>query len=528
MLTFNMPEAVVLHLNMYRRMQGPYLPIEVTQEGIALSLDTSRSHVSLTMTTLIRRGLVKSESARVRGKNRRVNIYELTESGIQDAERLLSVLKEVRLYHDGTMTDAFTLYRKGVPIGEIIRESSTSGWSQASKPTDAQVEMKVIVSPSQVSTVKREEPLIQPAAISELSTVPKETVIESAPAITKSRSGEMWYVPPQTGQQTSASGSSVWDWYFLGFFGCVLLLGPLYLIFIASSLLSLICIGWLFGALLGIILISMSLKNLKKIDPDAARRCTEIVVFCVVFTVLLFYQILTSSYRYSVYEMLGTLTTVTFVVSGLWLSLGGLKNVDKQIRSKSALVAGLAFAGLGAFSPYFAILSKYASISLFLFLFAAGMILLSIEIRALPTSTYVDAIKITVFVFIIVGLIYALASIRLTLGMRSSAVLWIAVFALIIATYLLQGRDQASKGRFAFLPDSRDLTKFLVSSGLLTVGLLIARSSAFIEGGVIVTLALVMAYYWVRPLKFDMKNIASFTLIIVAEAMTVSYFLIQS
>jgi len=527
MLTFNLPEAVVLHLNMYRRMQGPYLPIEITQEGIALSLDASRSHVSITMGTLIKRGLVKKESARVRGKNRRINIYELTGEGVLDAERLLSVLKEVHLYHDGVMTDGLVLYGKGVPIGEIIRESSTSGWSQSSKSLIAQVESKVVEAPVQSSTEKQEDPLIPPTSISELSQGQKEKEMESVPIVKRSQSGEIWYLPPQVEQPIGPYDTKVLDWYVLGFVGCALLLGPLYLIFISSTFSPVICLLWLFGAIFGILLISWALKNLKKMDPNASRRCTEMVVFCVIFTILLFYQVLFGTYRYSYSEMLSTLSIVSIVFAGIWLSLAILKNLDRHFRSRIALVTGLAFGLLGVFSPYYDVLSKYAGISLFLFLFASGMVLLSLEIQIFPVGTYVNILRVAIFIFVIVGLIYALVSIPLTLGMRTSIVLWIIILAVITTSYLLREQDTASKEKYHFLPDSRDTTKFLISTSLLAIGILIARSGTYIEGGLIVVLALVIAYYLVRPLRFDLKNIASFTLIIVAEAMTVLYFLIQ-
>lgn len=75
------------------------LPEELTQMGIAEKVGVSRAHISQTLTSLEKEGMVKSKKSRIKRHKRRKKAYSLLEPGRKEAEKLYDFL----LHHEVTL-----------------------------------------------------------------------------------------------------------------------------------------------------------------------------------------------------------------------------------------------------------------------------------------------------------------------------------------------------------------------------------------------------------------------------------------
>ena len=83
-------DKILVHLFDYARYQErPEMPREVTQQGIAETVNARRSHVSLALSTLRERGLVEERTVRVTDEVRRRKGYSLTSKGYEAAKKLV-------------------------------------------------------------------------------------------------------------------------------------------------------------------------------------------------------------------------------------------------------------------------------------------------------------------------------------------------------------------------------------------------------------------------------------------------------
>ena len=81
-----------------------------TQEGIAQALGIRANHVSRSVATLLRGGLLEEATARVRGEVRRRRVYSLTSSGRELADRLYAtLLRPPLLVEEGTRSSRTTV-----------------------------------------------------------------------------------------------------------------------------------------------------------------------------------------------------------------------------------------------------------------------------------------------------------------------------------------------------------------------------------------------------------------------------------
>ncbi len=82
-------DRVLLHLSRFATDMAPeeYAP-DSTQAGIALAVGISRTHVPRAVRSLIKEGLVAELMGRVRGHERRMNVYAVTSEGLKGAEKL--------------------------------------------------------------------------------------------------------------------------------------------------------------------------------------------------------------------------------------------------------------------------------------------------------------------------------------------------------------------------------------------------------------------------------------------------------
>ncbi len=83
----NVNDRVLLHLSRFATDVPPEeFPAETTQAGIAAAVGISRTHVPRAVKGLIRDGLITEQSARVKGHERRMNVYVVTIEGLRKAD----------------------------------------------------------------------------------------------------------------------------------------------------------------------------------------------------------------------------------------------------------------------------------------------------------------------------------------------------------------------------------------------------------------------------------------------------------
>jgi len=88
-------DRVLLHLARFASDIAPEeYPPETTQAGIAAAVGISRTHVPRAVRGLIGEGLVSEITARVKGHERRMNVYVVTAEGLANSDRLWKALQE--------------------------------------------------------------------------------------------------------------------------------------------------------------------------------------------------------------------------------------------------------------------------------------------------------------------------------------------------------------------------------------------------------------------------------------------------
>jgi len=109
-------DRVLLHLSRYLAdvTPGEY-PTETTQAGIALAIGISRTHVPRAVKGLTKDGLATELTARVRGHDRRMNVYAVTSDGLRRAE---SIWKEL-------MDGSFSVRSEGKTVPMTGRDIET-------------------------------------------------------------------------------------------------------------------------------------------------------------------------------------------------------------------------------------------------------------------------------------------------------------------------------------------------------------------------------------------------------------------
>ncbi len=113
-------EKVLLYLKDYIDLfPDEPLPVDITQKGISEGVDMSRTHVSRVVQGLIDKRYVKEKRASIKGKNRKLKTYFLTQEGLEKSKDLYKELGELRVH---VMTDG---EEKEIHLTEI--ENMTGG-----------------------------------------------------------------------------------------------------------------------------------------------------------------------------------------------------------------------------------------------------------------------------------------------------------------------------------------------------------------------------------------------------------------
>jgi len=114
----NVNDRVLLHLFRFATDVPPEeYPPEATQAGIAIAVGISRTHVPRAVKGLVKDGLVSEITARVRGHERRMNVYVVTAEGLAASERRWQEALEARY---NVMSEGVSSSMQGKDIEKLI------------------------------------------------------------------------------------------------------------------------------------------------------------------------------------------------------------------------------------------------------------------------------------------------------------------------------------------------------------------------------------------------------------------------
>ncbi len=109
----NVNDRVLLHLSRFASdISLEEYPPEATQAGIATAVGISRTHVPRAVKGLIRDGLVSELTARVKGHERRMNVYSVTPEGVRKADEFWA----------SALDSSFSVLRDGAQVQMSGRE----------------------------------------------------------------------------------------------------------------------------------------------------------------------------------------------------------------------------------------------------------------------------------------------------------------------------------------------------------------------------------------------------------------------
>lgn len=101
-LSLRYREKILIHLKDYTGFtDDDILPEDMTQEGLADALGMSRTHASRLLKDLVSEGLLIEKKSHIRGRDRKLKTYRLSQDGVKKAEEVLSELGD----HQITVVD---------------------------------------------------------------------------------------------------------------------------------------------------------------------------------------------------------------------------------------------------------------------------------------------------------------------------------------------------------------------------------------------------------------------------------------
>ncbi|MCJ7464638.1 MAG: hypothetical protein MUO81_07855 [Thermoplasmata archaeon] len=114
----NVNDRVLLHLCRFATDVPPEeYPADCTQAGIAIAVGISRTHVPRAVRGLVKDGLVIELTARVKGHDRRMNVYAVTTEGLNNVDRLWKTLLTLSY---PVLGDGKTTEMTGKDIEELV------------------------------------------------------------------------------------------------------------------------------------------------------------------------------------------------------------------------------------------------------------------------------------------------------------------------------------------------------------------------------------------------------------------------
>lgn len=112
-------KKVLLYLRDYIGVEEEdILPVDITQEGISEGVDMPRTHVSRVVQGLIEDDLLKERRSHIKGKNRKLKAYTLTQKGMKKADDIISGLSnfDIDIVKEGE--------EKKIPVTDVAEETN--------------------------------------------------------------------------------------------------------------------------------------------------------------------------------------------------------------------------------------------------------------------------------------------------------------------------------------------------------------------------------------------------------------------
>ena len=127
-------EKILLHLLRHdpSRIDNFNAPMELAQEGIAVSIGINRTHIPRSMKRLIKRGLIQEISRHVPGARRKRKVYHLTPKGVDVSKKVFSrvldsrvlVKEEGKLLVERRLGDIYEELSENMDILQLINSLS--------------------------------------------------------------------------------------------------------------------------------------------------------------------------------------------------------------------------------------------------------------------------------------------------------------------------------------------------------------------------------------------------------------------
>ncbi len=113
---------ILVYLSDYLNFKDRYIyPNEITQEGIARAIGITVTHVPRELEDLLEKGLVMEIKGRVKDKEKRVNVYFLTPSGITEVERIKNLIGSIKIEYN----------KRKVKLSDMVEKYGKMTWLQA-------------------------------------------------------------------------------------------------------------------------------------------------------------------------------------------------------------------------------------------------------------------------------------------------------------------------------------------------------------------------------------------------------------
>ncbi len=113
---------ILVYLSDYLNFKDRYIyPNEITQEGIARAIGITVTHVPRELEDLLEKGLVMEIKGRVKDKEKRVNVYFLTPSGIMEVEKIKNLIGSIKIEYN----------KRKVKLSDMVEKYGKMTWLQA-------------------------------------------------------------------------------------------------------------------------------------------------------------------------------------------------------------------------------------------------------------------------------------------------------------------------------------------------------------------------------------------------------------
>jgi hypothetical protein len=148
---FTIQERILLHLIHFINLKNEIeVPINMTQQGIAIGVGIQKKHVPRSLKVIIEKGFLSERMAHVIGKPQRMKSYFLTRNGVEEALKLKNYLMDLSIkVKDGkgsikemAVMEIVSIINGPYTLGEVVSNISPEGIFDIEKLKDRQKEGK--------------------------------------------------------------------------------------------------------------------------------------------------------------------------------------------------------------------------------------------------------------------------------------------------------------------------------------------------------------------------------------------------